>query len=201
MSVMNFNDAEPQRESGGLIPEGTIALAVMTLRPGGFGDDGFIAKSKSSGNDMLDAEFTVAGGPFERRKVWKYFSLGGDAVSITRSQLRAALESAFNIDPGDMSDAAMGRRSVPSYGSFDGLTVCIKVGIEKGKDSYPDKNVIRAFITPDQKGYINPGPQSLKAVNGASGAGVSAAVASQASQASQAAKAGGSATRPAWANP
>jgi hypothetical protein len=29
---------------------------------------------------MLDAEFTVTEGKYERRKVWKYFSLHGDAA-------------------------------------------------------------------------------------------------------------------------
>jgi hypothetical protein len=35
--------------------------------------------------------------------------------------------------------------------------VCIKIGIEKGKGRLPeDKNIIRAFVTPDQPGYLKP---------------------------------------------
>lgn len=188
---MDFNDAEPQKEMGALIPEGTISLAVMTLRPGGFGDDGFIAKSKSSGNDMLDAEFTCFEGKYDRRKVWKYFGLAGDGAAVTRSQLRAALESAFNLDPSDASAEAVEKRSVPSYASFDGLKVCIKIGIEKGTGDYKDKNVLRAFVTPDRPGYLNPGQQAIQGSAQAS----SGAVAKAAPKAEGSAK-----VKPAWAN-
>lgn len=160
MSALNFNDAEAQRE-GGLMPEGTVSLAVMTLRSGGHGDGGWFARSKSSDQLMLDAEFTLCGDKFATRKVWKYFSFSENAEPVSRSQLRAALESAFKIDPADDSPDAMAKRIVPSYGAFDGLTVCIKIGIEKGKDSYPDKNTLRGFVTPDRKEYIYPGPQQI----------------------------------------
>ena len=160
MTALNFNDAEPQRE-GGLIPEGTISLAVMSLRSGGHGDEGLFARSKSSGELMLDAEFTLVGGKYERRKVWKYMSFSENALPITRSQLRAAIESAFKIDPADDTPDAMARRTVPSYSVFDGLNVCIKIGIEKGKDGFQDKNVLRGFVTPDRKDYIYPGPQQI----------------------------------------
>lgn len=191
MSAIDLNDAEPQRE-GGLIPEGTISLAVMTLRSGGFGDDGFLAKSKSSGGDMLDAEFTLVGGKYERRKVWKYLSLHGDAGPVTRSQLRAALESAHGVFPEDASPAAQEKRRAATYGVFNGLCVCVKIGIEKGKDSFPDKNVIRAFVTPDRPEYIAPGPQ----VGGLQTAGSASAGAVRQVAAKVAAGAG----KPSWAS-
>lgn len=156
--TMNFNDAAPQKDGGSLIPEGTVVTAIMTLRSGGFGDDGYIAKSKSSGDDMLDTEFTITPNPngYERRKVWKYMSFSEKGAPVTRSQLRAALESAHGIKPNDDSKEAQAKRSVPSYGAFDGLPVCIKVGIEKGTGGYPDKNILRAFVTPDKAEYIKP---------------------------------------------
>lgn len=153
---MNFNDAEPQKE-GGLIPEGKVVTAIMSIRSGGYGDDGYCAKSKNSGELMLDVEFTVtpSAGGFERRKIWKYMSFSEKAAPITRSQLRAALESAHGILPTDDSKESQAKRSVASYAAFDGLPVCIKVGIEKGGE-YADKNTIRAFVTPDRKEYIKP---------------------------------------------
>lgn len=189
MSAISFQDAEPQRE-GGLIPEGTISLAVMTLRSGGHGEGSWFARSKSSDNLMLDVEFTLYGDKYATRKVWKYMSFSENAEPITRSQLRAALESAFKVDPSDDSPDAMAKRSVPSYGAFNGLNVCIKIGIEKGKDGYPDKNILRGFVTPDRKDYIYPGPQQI------SGAPSPAAVAKAGPQtnATQAPKAG----KPAW---
>jgi hypothetical protein len=189
--MIDLNDAEPQRE-GGLIPEGTIALAVMSIRPGGFGEDGFVARSKSSGNDMLDVEFTVLEGKYERRKVWKYMSLAGDGAPVTRSQLRAALESAFKILPSDDSPAAQEGRRATTYGAFDGLSVCIKIGIEKGKDGYADKNTLRGFVTPDRPDYIFPGAQQPKSA-AAPRAGVAATVAAAARPTNGAAK-------PAWAS-
>lgn len=160
MSLLNFNEAEPQRE-GGLIPEGTISLAVMTIRSGGHGDGGWFALSKSSGKEMLDVEFTLYGDKHATRKVWKYMSFSEAAEPITKSQLRAALESAFKIDPADDSAEAMAKRNVPSYAAFNGLNVCIKVGIEKGTGDFPDKNTLRGFVTPDRTGYIYPGPQQI----------------------------------------
>lgn len=158
MSAMNFNDAAPQKDGGSLIPEGKIVTAVMTLRSGGFGEDGYMARSKNTGGDMLDTEFTITPNPngYERRKVWKYMSFSEKAAPVTRSQLRAALESAHGIKPADTSPEAQAKRSVPSYAAFDGLPVCIKVGIEKGSDGYPDKNILRAFVTPDKAEYIKP---------------------------------------------
>lgn len=160
MSLLNFNDAEQQRE-GGLIPDGTVSLAVMTLRSGGHGEGGWMALSKSSGKEMLDVEFTLYGDKYDRRKVWKYMSFSEAAEAITNSQLRAALESAFKIDPADNSPEAMAKRSVTSYGAFNGLNVCIKIGIEKSTGDFPDKNTLRGFVTPDRKEYIYPGPQQI----------------------------------------
>lgn len=156
--TMNFNDAKPQQDGGSLIPEGTVVTAIMTLRTGGFGDDGYIARSKNSGEDMLDAEFTITPNPngYDRRKVWKYMSFSGKAADITRAQLRGALESAHGINPTDNSPEAQAKRAVPSYAAFDGLPVCIKIGIEKGTGGYPDKNILRVFVTPDKKEYIKP---------------------------------------------
>lgn len=156
--TMNFNDAAPQKDGGSLIPEGTVVTAIMTLRSGGFGDDGYIARSKTSGGDMLDTEFTITPNPngYERRKVWKYMSFSEKGAPVTRSQLRAALESAHGIKPTDTSPEAAAKRSVPSYAAFDGLPVCIKVGIEKGTEGYTDKNILRAFVTPDKAEYIKP---------------------------------------------
>lgn len=155
MSAMDFNDAEPQREGGALIPEGTISLAVMQLRSGGYGEGGFLARSKA-GEDMLDVEFTLYGGQYDRRKVWKYMSFSEKAAPVTKSQLRGALESAHCIRSDDMTDKAAAARRVASYGDFNGMMVCIKIGIEKGKDGYADKNILRAFVTPDKEGYIAP---------------------------------------------
>ena len=155
----DFNGAEQQRDFG-VIPSGTIVTAIMTVRPGGRGDGGWLKPTNDGQKLMVDAEFTIFGGPYDRRKFWHLFTVEGNveskAYGISRGQLRAAIESSLNIAPSDNSQAAMAARSVPSYGSFDGLPVCIKLSVEKGDQGHEDKNRVGVFVTPDMKGYINP---------------------------------------------
>lgn len=162
---LDLNSADQQQGFGELIPAGTIAPVIMTIRPGGKGPEGWLTESKSSDAMYLNCEFTVTEGPFAKRKLWsnltwtggkkndKGQSMGGE---ITRSTLRAMLESARNIMPEDMSEKAMAARRVNSFGEFDGLEFVIKIGVEKNKDSaYPDKNKILSVVTPDKPDYRN----------------------------------------------
>ena len=158
---IDLNDAETQ-QYGELIPTGSICPVIMTIRPGGAGPEGWLTASKTSDAEYLNCELTVTEGPFAKRKLWsnmtwsggkknnKGQSMGGE---ITRSTLRAMLESARHIMPDDMSEKAMAARRVSSFGEFDGLEFVIKVGIEKGQGGYSDKNKIMTVITPDKKEY------------------------------------------------
>lgn len=208
MTAFDFNDAEPQRERGGLIPDGTVALVVATLRPGGVGDGGWLRGSASNGlNNMLDFEFTVDGGEFDRRKFWTLLSYADQVPSAleekpakscaaTRSTVRAMLESAYAISPTDGSDAAQAKRRPAGWQSFDGIRFCAKIGIEKGglkdvaagpnSERYADKNKLVAAITPDDAKYISPGAQN-PASGGAAGVARPAAATTAA------------AAKPAWA--
>lgn len=209
MTAFDFNDADTQRPNS-LIPDGAVAVVVATLRPGGVGDGGWLRGSKNNSlNNMLDFEFTVDGGEFDRRKFWTLLSYadqdpkaleGGAATScaVTRSTLRAMLESAFGVNPTDGSDAAQGKRRPAGWQSFDGIRFCAKIGIEKGglkdvaagpdSERYADKNKLVAAITPDDAKYISPGAQSP----------VSAGTVARPAQA--AASAASTAAKPAWAS-
>lgn len=202
MSIMDFNGAEPAREAGGLIPANTIAFVVLSIRPGGHGEGNWLKNSKTGDSLMLDLEFTIDGGAHDRRKLWAMWLVQGTtegqktAVSISHSHIRALLEGAHNIAPGDTSDAAMAARRITGWGDLDGLKFPVKIGIEKGKakndgsgDFYADKNIIAKVLTPGDRDYLNPGPQRVSA--GTPGPAVAAAaVAAQAP----------AAARPAWAN-
>jgi hypothetical protein len=60
---MDYNNAGAQR-SFDIIPDGTIVVAQMNIRPGGAGEDGFLKRSKDGGCEMLDVEFTVVEGEY-----------------------------------------------------------------------------------------------------------------------------------------
>ena len=158
MSFFDFNDAQEQM-SGELIPAKTMAKVVCTIRPGGHGEQGWLTKS-DSGFEYLNLELTVCSHPMAKRKIFQNAGVGGltdghkKAAEITRAMLRAALESARNINPKDESDTARQARQVQGFGDFNELEFAIEVGIEKDKTGqYSDKNKIQRVITPDHKEY------------------------------------------------
>lgn len=173
----DFNTAEPQQAgAGSLIPDNTIVTVVSTLRPGGHGPGGWLKTNNNGSCLMADFEFTISGGPFDRRKVWSMFVIEGEtegqmkAAEISRSKLRAMLESAFGVLPDDKSPEAIKARQA-GWQDFDGLKFCAKLGVEKGKpkdptnphsEFYPDRNTLKAIITPNERDYVNPGPQMAK---------------------------------------
>jgi hypothetical protein len=155
----DFNGASEQRE-GGLIADGTVAVVHMTIRPGNAGEGGWLKRSKAGDSAALDCEFTVVDGPFAKRKFWSLFTVEGTteghakAADISGSRLRGILESARGIRPDDESDTAKNARRVTSYGDFDGIRFVAKIGVEKGKDGYKDKNTLDAAVTPDRKAWV-----------------------------------------------
>jgi hypothetical protein len=166
MSVLDFNSADKQL-SFECIPANTIVPLCMQIAPGGRGDGGWFTSSKSSDAVMLSCEFTVTEGPYFKRKVFQYFTLSGGKQNekgesiggnISRATLRAILESARNILPDDMSDTAVSKRRISGWQDFQGICFLAKIGIEKGKDNYPDKNRITMVITPDMKEYARVAP-------------------------------------------
>ena len=163
--MYDLNDAEPQR--GGVI-EPCYAKIIGTLRPGGANgpapaDHGLLKPSKQTGSDvlMLDWEFTIVEGRNARRKFWQTMTVSGGEVdekgqskgwNITKSTLRAMIDSALGLNPKDESDGARQRRQLPSFSALSGITFIGKIGIKKDKDSkYPDQNILAHVVTPDEK--------------------------------------------------
>jgi hypothetical protein len=171
---LDFGDAA-SRSSDTLIPKNTIARLVMSLRPGGHGDGGWLRMSNKGNALMLDGEFTVVEGPYAKRKFWTLFTVEGEteghkiAVDISRSNIRAILESARNVKPSDMSPDAAAKRRIESWGDLDGLEFIGVIGIEEDKKGeYGDKNRLSAAVTPDRKEYKQFAKNSL-ALSAASG--------------------------------
>ena len=162
MSWFDFNDAP--KMGGELIPAGTVAPVVMTLRSGGSAADPMLRQSQSSDALMLDVEFTITEGDFARRKIWQLITVDGGSRDengnskggqIGRAWLRAAIESSKGIAPTDNSPAAQQARRVNGYQDFDGLSFLAKIGVQKDKTGvYSDKNTITP-VTPNMKEWGN----------------------------------------------
>jgi hypothetical protein len=174
---MDFNDAGRQQSgSFELIPEGTVAPVRMTVKG---------MKNSATGAVGLDVEYIITAGPYAKRKIFNGF-LGIDGngseghnkmVSISRSFIRAVLESAYGIDPADDSAAAMDARRLGAYEGLDGVEFVARVKVEQPKD-YIDKetgekkpgkakNLVEA-VTPDDEDY-----KGFTPAKKAKGAGVS----------------------------
>lgn len=194
MSFIDFNMAETGggQQGNTLIPDNTVARAILTIRPGGAGDGGMM-KTGPSGL-MFDAEFTITEGPYAKRKIWKYMSMSEKAAPITMRQLRAVIEGHHGILPTDMSEAAQAKRKC-SAEQLSGMECCILIGVEAATAQYEAKNTLKAVIAPGEAKYIGRGASPMLA--GPTGAGNVASFQAPAAPAPAPAPAG--AAKPAWA--
>lgn len=167
---LNLNDATEQRQEG-VIPDGTFAKFIMQIGPGGasipgmdVADEKLFTQSRSSDVIMLACEFVVLEGPHARRKVFQSLTVSGGKLDekgqskgwlITKSFIRAMIESATGTDPKDESSAAQAKRMLPCFSALRGIEFVGKIGIEAGGaddhgGEYPDKNRITHIVTPDE---------------------------------------------------
>jgi len=164
--TFDMNDAEPQK-TGDLIPDGSFAKITMTIRPGnvdgqGEIDQGLLKASNSPGSDvlMLDAEFTVLEGPHAKRKFWQMLTVAGGKVDetgvsigwkISKSTIRAMIDSALGLDPDDMSEAAKAKRILRGLADLGGITFAGKIKIEpSGDPRYGDSNKLDRVLLPNE---------------------------------------------------
>jgi hypothetical protein len=166
---LDLNDAGPQR-SFDVIPDGTICTVGMTIRAGNAGDGGWLKRAKDGNSEALDCEFVVQDGEFAKRKFWTLMLVAGtteghgEAANITKSRLRAILESARGVRPDDKSDAAKEARRINSYGDLDGLCFIACIGVDPPRGEYKAKNRLDRAITPDEVAWhpVTQAPQGPK---------------------------------------
>lgn len=176
--AFDFNQAGPQREFGATIPDGTFVWVVGHLKDGGFTppwaapqDRGLFKQSKDMNSDtvMLDWEFTVQWGQHDKRKIFQMMTIAGGQLddhgqskggNISKSMLRAMIESAKGILPTDESPQAVAARTVEYLRQLDGIPFGCRVEVEEGQDNpqggvYPDKNriPIGGVVTPEMPEY------------------------------------------------
>ena len=162
--TFDMNDVAPQ-QSGDLIPDGTFAKVMMTIRGGGVDGAGevdrrLLKRSNQPGSDvlMLDCEFTVVDGPHARRKFWQNFTVQGGKVdergqsigwNIAKTTLRAMIDSALGLDPNDMSEEAKAKRILRGLGDLHGITFVAKIEIEVNRNpAYKDTNKLEHVVLP-----------------------------------------------------
>lgn len=165
--AFDLNDAGEQR-IGGTIPDGSYVHVIMTLRPGGVDgsesvDKGLLLQSKSSDVLMLDAEFTVLDGRHAKQKFWRMMVVSGGNLdekgqskgwNMTKTTIRAMIESATGIHPNDASPAAKSKRSMRGFSDLEGIEFWCKTGIESSQ-GYADKTSLDYVITPDMAEYAD----------------------------------------------
>jgi hypothetical protein len=161
--MLDFNGVDPAKPNE-VIPDGTFAKVIMTIRPGGLDgespiDRGLLTASRAEGSDVvqLDCEFTILEGPFARRKFWRRFVVSGGKVDeqgisigwkITKSALRAILDSAHGLDPKDESPTGQAKRRIGGFYDLNNLTFVAKVATDEDGRSELD-----AAITRDRPEY------------------------------------------------
>ena len=151
----DFNTAGEQR-SFDVIPEHTVVVVQLKIRPGNAGEGGILKRSKTGEAEGLDCELIVVGGDYDKRKFWEWLTVSGatdghaQAADISCRKLRAILELARGIKPADVSEAAKTAR-VAEYADFDGIRFLAQIGVEPAKGDYRAKNFLAQIITPERK--------------------------------------------------
>jgi hypothetical protein len=157
--MLDFNSADKQTNQGSVIPKNTVVPLQLNVRPGGAGPGGWLKRNNAGNALMLDCEFTVIGGEYERRKFWSHFVVEGEsegqkkAADITKQHIRAILESARGVEPSDESpDAIKARQLQNDYADLDGIRFVGVIGVQS-QENYPDKNTLSVIVTPGRKDY------------------------------------------------
>lgn len=144
----DYSTAEPQRDFD-IIPGGTLAFAILNIKPGGPPDhpDCWETASQTEGSDAhyLNCDLTVCEGPFTKRKIFTRIGVRGSEgyINMGRSSIRSILEVGRGA-----SAANLAAYKINAYGDLNGLKVAIEVKVEKGTGSYKDKNDA-VFLTPN----------------------------------------------------
>jgi hypothetical protein len=170
---INLNDAGPQEGNHDLLPAGVYHFEAIVI-PGGAGSDSFLRREKKKPRVlMMEVECKVTDGEYANRRVWDYIPVEIDQntdsnlapipadqlskiqsrVRRGRAKLRALLDSAFELQPNDDSEAAQKKRELDSYGAVHGLKFYAQVEEQAGSGSYGPSNRIDFIITPDLPDY------------------------------------------------
>ena len=169
LNLNNFESSSVPNDDFSLIPAGTVARAIVTVKPGThvmemFGKTQSFHYSAQTKAKWVELEFTIIGGEFDKRKVWDRLFVDGDkmnpntnkpvAYEIGMSTLRAMIDSINGLDPSDQSENAQRLRNLNGIEDINGKEFCMKIGIKKGTNGYEDSNKLMVALTPKDADYI-----------------------------------------------
>ena len=210
------HDAEPQREFGDVIPDGTFVKVIMHITPGGTDlltgdaaqdqmDSRLFKASQSSDAIGLDMDIAVTWPEhFAKRKIFgdTFWTIAGGSVDskgiskgwgLTKSRIRAAINSCMGIDPADKSPRATAVQTIAGFKELDGLEFFARLSVVPGDAApnggmYPDKNGLYHIVEPNEPEWallkqghevpaqpVNLKPRGRSATAGGSPAGAAAA--------------------------
>jgi hypothetical protein len=161
----NFGNAPTEQGGmGELIPDGTLAWAILKVRPFNLDQGMCLTPSKSTdGNAYLDIELTVIDGPYSRRKVWdrimleatgpKADGVKGRAMAAVRHILEVGreIDGFAATDPKYRLGQVSGAKGDMVLMELDELRCAVKVGVETAAQGsgYKDKNKVVAYLSPN----------------------------------------------------
>lgn len=169
-SKYDFGAADTNAQGGSeLIPDGTLAWAIVTVRPHNADQGICLVPSKSSEGKYLDVELTILEGKYARRKVWDRIGLEGSEKWVARgmSSVRHILEVGREIQDYKAGNPAyrLGEQTKTNgdwvFTELNELRCAVKIGIEPGKDGYQAKNVVRSYLSPNPASDTNKAFQKL----------------------------------------
>ena len=132
----------------------------MKIIAGDMGPDNLLKRSSKGDSEGFSVEYTVVGGPYDKRKLFAFHLLSGTttghetAIGFTKSHLVAIFDAIHGLDPKDKSPQTEARRLAAQLINFNGATFLATLKIEKDpKGVYRDKNTIAEVISVGDRNY------------------------------------------------
>lgn len=178
---IGLNDAEPQKTFE-VIPDGTFVKLLLQIKPGGYtlpggevADAKLFRQPKSADAAVtMEIELTVMEGTYIHRKWTEYWTVAGGALdekghskgwNITKTRLRAAIESNQGLRSDDASPQAVAARQINNFAELNNVWFYAKVGIDPAEpyndpmtgEIKPgfDKNRLDRIVTADMVEYAD----------------------------------------------
>ena len=133
----------PYCANAALIPDGTVAILNLKIRPGGYDDsalcleDGLATKA-SSGAIYLRGMARVIAGSLKNKRFSVPIAISSPKSEFwhhkSRGLIRDILNSAQGLSPHDMSRNSVFGRVIDNYKVIDGIAFVALVAISKNRD-------------------------------------------------------------------